>query len=116
MRKLLLATVVILAGVVGIASAAPAQKVFVCKYVGKPGVNETLQTGQNPISVSSNAIKDYKGVGSSFNDAQGRSLVIAEDNGQAAPKCPVQQDAGPTTPTPTLGTSTELDASFTGGK
>ena len=27
-------------------------KVFVCKYVGKPGVDERLQTGDNPIDVS----------------------------------------------------------------
>ena len=27
-------------------------KVFVCKYVGTPGVDERLQTGDNPISVS----------------------------------------------------------------
>ena len=32
------------------------RKVFVCKYVGKPGDDERLQTGQNPISVSVNAI------------------------------------------------------------
>jgi hypothetical protein len=54
-------------------------KVFVCKYVGTPGVDERLQTGNNPISVSVNAIKDYKGVGSYFVDAQGRSFVLAED-------------------------------------
>ncbi len=71
---------------------APAEKVFVCKYVGKPGVDERLQTGQNPISVSSNAIKDYAGVGSSFNDAQGRSLVVAIDTGQDEPECPVPQN------------------------
>ena len=31
-----------------------AGKVFVCKYVGTPGVNERLQTGGNPIDVSIN--------------------------------------------------------------
>src|SRR5687767_9583404 len=80
-----------LALVLGVApnvSAAPDPKVFVCKYVGTPNKDERLQTGQNPISVSSNSIKDYAGVGSSFNDKQGRSLVIAEDTGQAEPKCP----------------------------
>lgn len=56
-----------------------AKKVFVCKYVGTPGVDERLQTGNNPISVSVNAIKDYNGVGSYFNDAHGRSYVLSED-------------------------------------
>ncbi len=56
-----------------------ADKVFVCKYVGTPGTDEVLQTGQNPISVSVNAIPNYQGVGSYFADAQGRSYVLAED-------------------------------------
>lgn len=67
------------------------KKVFVCKYVGTPGINERLQTGDNPISVSVNAIKDFNGVGSYFNDAQGRSYVLAFDEGQAEPdasECP----------------------------
>lgn len=87
-------------------SADPAGKVFVCKYVGTPSVDERLQTGQNPIDVSINAIKDYSGVGSYFNDAQGRSYVLAEDIGQPDPdvsQCPAAQ--GPTQvaiPTPTL--------------
>lgn len=75
----------------GVVTATPAPKVFVCKYVGTPGEDERLQTGQNPISVSSNAIKDYKGVGSYFNDAQGRSYVLAIDEGQDEPsvsQCP----------------------------
>ena len=54
-------------------------KVFVCKYVGTPGVDEQLQTGNNPISVSVNAIPDYQGVGSYFADKQGRSYVLSED-------------------------------------
>ena len=32
-------------------------KVYVCKYVGQPGVDEELQTGQNPIEVSVNALE-----------------------------------------------------------
>lgn len=67
------------------------EKVFVCKYVGTPGINERLQTGQNPISISVNAIKDFQGVGSYFNDAQGRSFVLAFDEGQEEPsvdECP----------------------------
>jgi len=61
------------------ASLTESKKVFVCKYVGTPGVDERLQTGQNPISVSVNAIKDFHGIGSYFNDAQGRSYVLAFD-------------------------------------
>ena len=32
----------------------PSNKVFVCKYAGTPGVDERLQSGGNPISVSIN--------------------------------------------------------------
>ncbi|WP_457099062.1 LPXTG cell wall anchor domain-containing protein [Microbacterium sp. P5_E9] len=56
--------------------------VFVCKYVGKPGVDERLQTGNNPISVSVNSIKNWDGMtipSPLFADAQGRSAVIAWD-------------------------------------
>jgi len=70
----------------------PPVKVFVCKFVGKPGVNETLQTGQNPISVSVNAIKVQPVVvGAFFADAQGRSFVLAIDNGQKVDSsaCPI---------------------------
>lgn len=73
------------------------KKVFVCKYVGTPGVDEVLQTGQNPISVSVNAIPSGAGIGGSFADAQGRSLVIAFDEGQATPTCPAGQTPPPTT-------------------
>jgi hypothetical protein len=81
-----------------VSPAAHVGKVYVCKYVGTPGDNERLQTGQNPIDVSINAIKDYQGVGSWFNDAQGRSFVLAEDIGQDEPDvsgCPAP-DGGPT--------------------
>lgn len=100
---------ILIAGAV-VAHAAAAPKVFVCKYVGQPGVNETLQTGQNPISVSVNAIKNYQGVGSQFNDAQGRSLVIAVDIGQDEEDlvCPTTppQSKPPTENTPPVVTST----------
>ena len=46
--------------------------VFVCKYVGQHGVGEVLKDGKRPIYVSSNAT-----VGTWFNDAQGRSYVLA---------------------------------------
>ena len=67
------------------------KKVFVCKYVGTPGVNERLQTGGNPINVSVNAIPDGASVGAYFADAQGRSFVLAFDTGQPEPSassCP----------------------------
>jgi hypothetical protein len=50
-------------------------KVYVCKYVGTPGVDERLQTGQNPIEVSVNATGGTA-VGSYFADKQGRSFVL----------------------------------------
>ena len=80
-------------------------KVFVCKYVGKPGVDERLQTGNNPISVSVNAIKvDPVVVGAYFADAQGRSFVLAYDVGQPEPNvsaCP-QPDVPPTDVCPNI--------------
>lgn len=53
------------------------KKVYVCKYVGTPGVDERLQTGQNPIEVSINAIPGWPvAIGSYFADQQGRSFVL----------------------------------------
>lgn len=77
------------------------KKVFVCKYVGTPGEDERLQTGQNPINVSINSIKDYKGVESFFNDEHGRSYVLAEDTGQEEPdvkECPEPDNEEPEEP------------------
>jgi len=58
-KKFLLAVALMAAASMLAASVATAtsevHKVFVCKYVGKPGVDERLQTGNNPISVDSNA-------------------------------------------------------------
>lgn len=75
-----------------IANATPSPKYFVCKYVGTPGVDETLQTGNNPISVSGNALTPPIVIGASFNDAQGRSVVVAEDTGQDEPSCAVPEN------------------------
>lgn len=67
-------------------SANAADKVWVCKYVGTPGVDERLKEGKNPIEVSISAAGP---VGSQFADAQGRSYVIALSNGEpAGPSCP----------------------------
>lgn len=88
------------------------KKVFVCKYIGEPGVDERLQTGQNPINVSINSIKDYQGVGSYFNDEHGRSFVVAEDTGQEEPECPVPKNDTPEQEKPpTPGTSRFNDES-----
>ena len=88
------------------------RKVFVCKYVGKPGVDERLQTGQNPISVSVNAIPlGNVQVGSEFADAQGRSVVIAFDTGQPEPS--VNDCPRPTPPTTTTVAPTTTKATTT---
>lgn len=103
MKKLILGSIILgnlILGVGYVALAVPSPKVYVCKYVNKPGGGETLQTGQNPISVSSNSIQNYQGVGSSFADAQGRSYVVAEDTGQPEPSCPVPQNPTPPPVTP----------------
>ena len=61
-------------------------KVWVCKYVGTPGVDETLKQGNDGlISVNTNAIKEFAGIGSYFNDAQNRSFVVAWDNNDNKP-------------------------------
>jgi hypothetical protein len=100
-------------------------KVFVCKYTGKPGVDEVLQTGSNPISVSVNAIKNYAGIGSYFNDGQDRSYVLAEDTrtggGQegepSVTLCPVPSTTTTTEETTTTTeettTTTEVDETTT---
>lgn len=100
-------------------TVSEAKKVFVCKYVGKPGVDEVLQSGNNPISVSVNAIRDYNGVGSYFNDAQGRSYVLAEDTrtggGQegepSVDSCPVPSTT--TTQVEETTTTTEVEETTT---
>lgn len=84
--------------IAGVSAAMPAlategtpHKAFVCKYVGTPGVDETLQTGQNPISVDFASLDDIPAIGVFFTDAQGRSVVIAINTGQPEPgveSCP----------------------------
>ncbi len=91
-------------GAGGPAAAAAPAKVFVCKYVGKPGVDERLKAGKNPISVSSSSTGGAA-VGNFFADGQDRSYVIAIDNGQADPDvslCP--RAAAITTVTPVAPT------------
>ena len=86
-------TLIMSSGVVLMTTATTAQaasgKVFVCKYVGTPGDGERLQTGNNPISVSTNALGNAPD-GSSFNgtlpfwfsDAHGRSVAFKYDERQ----------------------------------
>jgi hypothetical protein len=87
----------------------PPPKAAVCKYVGKPGVDERLQTGQNPIVVSFNALPLPLPiiVGSEFADAQGRSIVIAiVHHGDPEPgigDCPAP--VGPPPPPPATTTT-----------
>ena len=88
------------------------RKVFVCKFVDIPGVGERLQSGQNPISVSVNAIPlgNVK-VGSEFADRHGRSLVIAFDVGQPEPD--PSECLGGTTTTTTYPHATTTTATST---
>ena len=81
-----------------------AEKVFVCKYVGTPGVDERLQEGDNPISVSVNTLPADAEIGSFFADSQGRSYVLEVDTGQPEPSvtlCPPPDTGVTPTPTPT---------------
>src|SRR4029079_19021115 len=85
-------------------SGAEKGNVIVCKYVGTPGADERLQTGDNPISVSVNAIPGGAFVGAYFADAHGRSYVLAYDVGQPEPavsECP-QPDVPPTDVCPNI--------------
>ena len=78
------ATTIAAVGLVALSAPAHAadanQPVWVCKYVGKPGVDEVLKEGKNPIEVSGNSVDKPKDgqvfVGDQFADAQGRSVVV----------------------------------------
>ena len=91
--------------------ASSTHKVFVCKYVGTPGVDERLKAGKNPISVDLHTIDEYRDfqgdidtlVGGHFADAQGRSFVLVVDRGQAEPPvsdCPGYEPGETPTPSP----------------
>ena len=54
------------------------KKAYVCKYVGKPGHNERLKGGKNPISVSKNNGRGH--MGANFNDAHHNSKVVGFGN------------------------------------
>jgi hypothetical protein len=90
------------------AEAPQVHKSYVCKYVGTPGVDEVLQTGQNPIWVDNHSLGDHTAtltfVGEEFTDAQGRSIVIVANTAKLDPEPSVEDcpavDVSPT-PTPT---------------
>lgn len=107
----------------GPANADPDGKVYVCKYVGTPGVDEVLQTGNNPIEVSVSAIATYDPenplkdeaaelVGDEFSDAQGRSIVIAVSAGPGGGQGdePTIEDCPPPDSAPTCPEDSELNA------
>lgn len=69
------------------AAAAPAQKVWVCKYVNVPGHSEVLKVGNNGlIHVSANSLVGFRnGVelhpGVEFVDKHSRSVVVQVGSG-----------------------------------
>lgn len=76
----------------------PAHKDYVCKYVGKPGTDERLQTGNNPIWVDTAATSP----GWSFKDAQ-HSYVIVADTLKLNPEPSISQcPVVPPSPTHTM--------------
>jgi hypothetical protein len=93
-----------------VANAVAPEKSYVCKYVGTPGVDETLQTGGNPIHVNNNSLPGYKDgqvveKGSVFSDDQGRSIVIYANTEKMNPEPSVSE-----CPAPTGGTKVAIPA------
>lgn len=87
-----------------------AHKSYVCKYVGKPGSDERLQGGGNPIWVDNHSLLGYNGtvkLGQEFKDGQTRSVVVAANVDKMTPepsldKCPEPvKTPCPPTPAPT---------------
>lgn len=111
MKKLLAAATLASVAVLALVAFAPtssatseANNWYVCKWVGPPGNDETLQTGQNPIFVDENAIMAETGlptvsIGDAFADAQTHSRVIA------GPYSPPGIDPEPVCPVTTPSTS-----------
>jgi hypothetical protein len=99
-------------------AASPGDKWFVCKFTTTPGGDEVLQSGQNPISVSENAIPvSPVQPGSSFSDAQGLSIVLVQDTGQAEPSpqdcLALIESTPPPSSTPALPSSPAVPGSST---
>ena len=91
------------------ASADTIHKSYVCKYVGTPGVDETLQTGQNPIWVDNHSLtgKDDSvvQVGDTFSDEQGTSVVVVANTARLDPEPGVDQCPAPVGPTKVTATA-----------
>ncbi|MGN6162534.1 MAG: hypothetical protein ACTHOG_12635, partial [Marmoricola sp.] len=85
------------------AQADVVHKSYVCKYVGKAGKAERLQTGQNPIWVDNDSLPGFvKGalayVGETFSDGQGKSVVIIANTPRLSPEPTVADCIGVVTP------------------
>jgi len=120
MKKLfaaiVMATALLFAGSGGAVASEGPHQVLVCKYVGTPGVDERLQTGQNPIVVDTHALEGDGFDGTfpfEFSDAQGRSVAIRFLGEDESPgdqfdigECPAVEEPSPT-PTPTPSPSPE---------
>ena len=119
-RLLSISAAATIAAVGLVAFSAPAhaadanQPVWVCKYVGTPGVDEVLKSGTNPIEVNGNSVDKPKDgqvfVGDKFADAQGRSVVV-----QIGGDDPGKEICSPTPP-PDGGTTPGDGAPDTGGE
>lgn len=105
--------------------AVAEKKVFVCKYVGTPGVNEHAD---HVISVSTSTLDGFDGATLPFvfADGQNQSVAIAFDTGQPEPsidECPAGDptpedfpipDQFNAAPTVTCGEADSFDTSFLG--
>jgi hypothetical protein len=74
-------------------------KVWVCKYVGQPGVDERLKDGKNPIRVSWNTLQpnivssaDEVTIGMSWTDAHDGSHVVVIEPGTDCPAPAAPED------------------------
>jgi hypothetical protein len=78
-------------------------QVVVCKYVGTPGVDERLQTGNNPITPAASSLPGFTGTFPwVFADAQGRSIAIrwaASSHDGDISECPTPHGRIEVTPT-----------------
>ena len=107
----LLGVAAVVLGFLAPATAAPSRdkvvhKSYVCKYVGTPGVDERLQTGNNPIYVDNHSIlgKDVVTVGDLFTDAHGFSRVIVANTVKLDPEPGIESCPGYVPPTTTTTT------------
>ncbi|WP_207555800.1 hypothetical protein [Intrasporangium flavum] len=88
-------------GAASSASATPGDphKVWVCKYIHKPGEDEVLKGGKNPIHVDEAALTNDRGVepqlGDAFSDGQFRSVVVGLEDEAPTTECPADADAIP---------------------